>query len=122
MTDDTGMTDPEAELDNAALAETLRALLREPSAADTAGVDPAQRAAEVRAAIQRAWPHGVPPAAEPGHPAGHDTHPAAAAPHDLPGPGHPGPHDLHPQPLPGHPPADHHPGDPGPHPDPHGAH
>ena len=71
------MSDPEADLDNAALAEQLRALLGEPSPQDRAAVDPAQRTAEIRAAIQRAWPHDAPPAAEPGHhePAHHEPEP-----------------------------------------------
>jgi hypothetical protein len=128
MSDETGVNDPESELDNAALAHVLRALLHTPSPAP---VDPAQRTAEVRAAIQRSWPHGVPPAAEPGHqPGGHGSE---APPRARPGagdPGHhagPGWHDSPGRIPPGHPGGpraaqpgdpDHH-GSPG---DPHGGH
>jgi hypothetical protein len=75
MTDETAMNDPERDLDNAALARTLRELLH---AAPPAPVDPARRAELLHAAIQRAWPHGTPPPAGPGHDGGHDPHPEPA--------------------------------------------
>jgi hypothetical protein len=73
--DETAMNDPESELDNAALAGVLRELLH---GASSAPVDPARRAELVHAAIQRAWPHGVPPAAEPAHDSAHDARPEPA--------------------------------------------
>jgi hypothetical protein len=76
VTDETAMNDPESDLDNAALARDLRELLH---AAPRAPVSPAQRADLVHAAIQRAWPHGAPPAAGPGHDGDHDAHPGPAA-------------------------------------------
>ena len=63
MTDGAGMTDPESEPDNAMLADVLRSALH---AVPRADVEPAQRAAEITVALQRAWPHGVPPPPEPG--------------------------------------------------------
>jgi hypothetical protein len=102
MTSDTGPADPEADLDNAALADTLRALLHSGPVADPVAdpADPAdpvtaaQRAAEVRAAISRAWPDGVPPASD------HDAHPAPppAGDHDALPPA--GDHDAHAAPPP----------------------
>jgi hypothetical protein len=106
MTDETAMNDPESDLDNAALARDLRELLH---TAPPAPVSPARRAELVHAAIQRAWPHGAPPAEEPGHDADHDAHAQAApgvpsldhlheasqhAPHGLADPGHLGGHEL----------------------------
>jgi hypothetical protein len=75
VTDETVMNDPESDLDNAALARDLRELLH---AAPPAPVSPDRRAELVHAAIQRAWPHGVPPSAGPGHDGGHDAHPGPA--------------------------------------------
>ena len=94
MTDETGMNDPESDLDNAALADVLRALLH---SAPPAPVDAAWRAAQVRAAIERAWPHGMPPAAEPGHhQGGRDAHDAPAdAAHASTAPGAPRLDHLH---------------------------
>jgi hypothetical protein len=129
MTDQPGMNDPESDLYNAALADVLRELLH---TAPRAGIDPAQRAAQVSAAIQRAWPHGIPPAAEPGHQQGSHGGPADApsqAAHATPRPEHL--HELgqhhpagplghgHPADLPHGEPGPGHPGPPG---DPHTGH
>ena len=81
MTDGAGMTDPESEPDNAMLADVLRSALH---AVPRADVEPAQRAAEITVALQRAWPHGVPPPPEPGP---HESGPHESGPHES------GPHE-----------------------------
>ena len=125
MTSDAGHLDPEADLDNAALGSALRELLRAP-ATSAAPADLGQRDAEIRAAISRAWPGGVPPAAAAEHrddrgddhraqprPGGHG--PPGAGPHAGLGehdrPGVLGPHHLGQPGDPGHPGGLGHPGD-----------
>jgi hypothetical protein len=97
MTSDPGHLDPEAGLDNAALADALRTLLRDEPPAPADRIDPAQRAAEVSAAITRGWPAGAPPAPTHDHDDHHDGRHQAAHQTDAPpahGPGH-GPRHWH---------------------------
>jgi hypothetical protein len=67
MTGQPSIPDPEASVENAELAAALRGLLRTETPSPAS---PAERAAEIRAVLDRAWPHGVAPFA----PEGGDHH------------------------------------------------